>query len=77
VEATQQAEDGWVDEIKRTARLGERFFAECTPGYYNNEGKPQDGGGFFTDNYGAGSEVFFQILRDWRAKGDLAGLELR
>ena len=26
--------------------------------------------------YGGGPEEFFQILRDWRAKGDLRGLEL-
>ncbi len=26
--------------------------------------------------YGGGPEEFFQILRDWRAKGELQGLEL-
>ena len=39
-EATAEAEAGWVSLVEKTARAGERFFAECTPGYYNNEGKP-------------------------------------
>ena len=73
VEVTAEAEAQWVDTIVRLAGLGREFLESCTPGYYNNEGKPgersgQDG--FF----GAGSVVFFQILRDWRAAGSLAGL---
>ena len=49
--------------------------SRCTPGYYNNEGKPGERSvrnGF----YGAGSIAFFKVLEDWRADGDLAGLEL-
>jgi cyclohexanone monooxygenase len=76
VEVTAEAEAAWVDTVIRLAGLGREFLEACTPGYYNNEGKPgersgQDG--FF----GGGPVVFFQILRDWRASGDLAGLELR
>ena len=29
-----------------------------------------------TGFYGAGSPAFFKLLSDWRAAGDLAGLEL-
>ncbi|RIL08046.1 MAG: monooxygenase [Proteobacteria bacterium] len=75
VEVTAEAEAEWVDTIVRMARLGQQFLEECTPGYYNNEGKPNERSaqdGFF----GGGSPAFFQILRDWRAKGDLAGLAL-
>ncbi len=75
-EASEEAEADWVATIKRLARLGRRFFQECTPGYYNNEGKPKESGGFITDNYGGGAKEFFGILKEWRAKGDLHGLEL-
>ena len=75
VEVTAEAEAAWVDTVIRLAGLGREFLEACTPGYYNNEGKPgersgQDG--FF----GGGPVVFFQILRDWRAAGDLPGLAL-
>ena len=75
LEATAEAEAGWVGLVERTARAGERFFAECTPGYYNNEGKPAERS-IRNSSYGAGSIAFFKVLADWRDEGSLAGLEL-
>ena len=75
-EATAQAEAGWVSLVEKTARAGERFFAECTPGYYNNEGKPNRKASFISNVYGGGPMAFFQLLEDWRSSGDLAGLAL-
>jgi cyclohexanone monooxygenase len=75
VEASAPAEEEWVRTIISLARLGRKFFEECTPGYYNNEGKPGERNGQNAP-YGAGSEAFFKILRDWRDAGGLAGLEL-
>lgn len=77
VEVTPEAEQGWVDEIRDKARLGMRFFAECTPGYYNSEGQLTNPNGFFAGIYGAGPIRFFEILEAWREDGDLPGLELR
>ena len=74
-EASTQAEADWVATIIELAGLGRDFFEECTPGYYNNEGKPGERSGQ-NGFYGGGSEAFFQILRDWRAEGGLKGLEL-
>jgi cyclohexanone monooxygenase len=76
VEATAGGEQTWVDEMDSKARLGEKFRAECTPGYYNNEGKPGNPNGFFSGAYGAGPVRFFEILHEWRAAGDLEGCEL-
>ena len=76
VEPTSEAERAWVDTIVDKARLNESFLAECTPGYYNNEGKPSlraREGSF----YGGGSVEYFRLLADWRASGTLPGLELR
>jgi cyclohexanone monooxygenase len=78
VEATAEGEQAWVDEMKSKARLGEKFYAECTPGYYNNEGKPgQNPVGLFTSTYGGGPIKFFRILDEWRSTGRLEGLDLR
>jgi len=76
IEVSEAAEAEWVQTIISLARLGQTFLEECTPGYYNNEGKPGERSGQ-NGFYGAGSEAFFKLLRDWRAAGGLAGLELR
>ena len=48
-----------------------KFYTECTPGYYNNEGKVGAAGGFFSSLYGAGPIHFFQLLDEWRSTGEL------
>jgi cation diffusion facilitator CzcD-associated flavoprotein CzcO len=77
LEATLEGEQAYVDEVHSLARLGERFYRECTPGYYNSEGAEGNRAGFFSNMYGAGPLAFFELLRRWRDAGDLAGLELR
>ena len=76
IEASADAEAEWVATINRLAGMGEKFYAECTPGYYNNEGKGNGGNGFLAGQYGGGPVEFFKILDDWRAEGGLAGLEI-
>jgi cyclohexanone monooxygenase len=77
IEATVEAEDAWVAEIRRAATLGRRFYAECTPGYYNNEGKLGNPLGFFAGTYVEGPIKFFELLEAWRAEGDLEGVVLQ
>jgi cyclohexanone monooxygenase len=75
VEPTQEGQDGWVRLIASMQIAGSTFFESCTPGYYNNEGQPSARAaqnGF----YGGGSVAFIQLLENWRAAGDLSGLEL-
>ena len=76
LEPTPEAEDASVQEVRSLARMGLRYYAECTPGYYNSEGQAGNRQGFFSDMYGAGPLVFFEVLKAWREKGDLAGLAL-
>jgi cyclohexanone monooxygenase len=75
VEAGQDAVDAWVETIQSLALMREAFLKECTPGYYNNEGKPE---AMSTKNstYGAGPIAFVKVLEDWRAEGSMQGLEL-
>ena len=75
VEATKEAEDEWVEKIIGLSRFSESFQESCTPGYYNNEGKPnpksvQNGA------YGAGPVKFFEEMDAWREEGSLAGMKL-
>jgi cyclohexanone monooxygenase len=75
IEADADAEAAWVETIVSMSRMNQQFLESCTPGYYNNEGRPaersvKDG------SYGAGSVAFINVLEQWRAAGDLAGLEL-
>ncbi|HVE04084.1 MAG TPA: NAD(P)/FAD-dependent oxidoreductase [Rhizomicrobium sp.] len=75
VEAGQDAEDAWVQTIISSAIMRQKFQEECTPGYYNNEGKPSAlaaRNGF----YGHGPIAFAKLLEDWRGEGTLKGLEL-
>jgi len=77
LEPTPAGEEGYVQEVQRLARLGTRFYTECTPGYYNSEGKRGNKSGFFSDMYGAGPIRFFEVLDEWRGTGKLEGLALR
>jgi cation diffusion facilitator CzcD-associated flavoprotein CzcO len=75
VEVTQQGEAGWVQQCIDRARDTGDFLENCTPGYYNNEGRTGDRNaqnGF----YGGGSIEFFRLLGEWRTAGGLEGLAL-
>jgi len=74
VETSQEAEDAWVQTIVDLAQYNVKFLEACTPGYYNNEGRPADRT-VRNGSYGAGSPAFIRVLEQWRAAGDLAGLE--
>jgi cation diffusion facilitator CzcD-associated flavoprotein CzcO len=75
IETSQQAEDDWVQTIVDLSRMNLQFLESCTPGYYNNEGRPAERS-VRNGPYGAGSPAFIKLLEAWRASGDLAGLEL-
>ena len=77
IEATEEAEQAWVTEMRDKARLGIKFYSDCTPGYYNNEGKLGNPNGFFAGTYGAGPIAFFELLDEWRADGTMSGVEVR
>ena len=73
LEPTLQAETQWVNSLEVQDR---GVLANCTPGYYNNEGKPnpvsvQNGA------YGGGPTRFFKVVEAWREEGSMQGLELR
>jgi len=76
METSDEAEASWVRTIKESGFSAGSFQAECTPGYYNNEGQPGQGPGWFGGSYGGGAQDFFKLLREWRENGELRGLEV-
>ncbi|MEP1123188.1 MAG: NAD(P)/FAD-dependent oxidoreductase [Ilumatobacter sp.] len=76
VEVTEEAEQAWVDEIVATARNSAAFQETCTPGYYNNEGRPSQSAAQ-NGAYGRGAIAFFEILESWRTNGGFDGLDMR
>lgn len=75
VEVTPEAEAAWVDRCIEKAGAAADFFENCTPGYYNNEGKTTETSaqnGFYGG--GSGSVEFIGLLEEWRAAGDLPGM---
>ena len=75
IEAEPEAEAEWVQAILNTAIMRQKFFEECTPGYYNNEGQPS-AAAVRNGSYGGGPIAFVKILEAWRAEGGLQGLDL-
>ncbi len=78
VEVTKDAEEAWIQEIISQAGAGvTAFLEECTPGYYNREGTVGRGANMQNSGYAPGLNVFNALLKAWREKGDLEGMELR
>jgi len=75
VEVTEQAEQAWIDLLDGT---GTSIFGnlDCTPGYYNNEGKPMGRKERLgASGYPAGPIAYFSYIENWRSNGEFAGLE--
>ena len=78
VEPSKDGQDAWVATVRELAIDNSAFELSCTPGYYNNEGRggAVGNGSFLGDFYSPGFYAFDELIAEWRAKGDLDGLEL-
>jgi cation diffusion facilitator CzcD-associated flavoprotein CzcO len=77
VEVTEAAERAWIELIEGT---GSSFLGnqDCTPGYYNNEGRPVGRREKLNmSGYPQGPVAYFEYLERWRSSGDFEGLEFR
>ena len=77
VEVTEDDEQAWVALLEGSPQsfLGN---PDCTPGYYNNEGKPVGRRERLNaSGYPPGPVAYFQFIDRWRASGDFQGLEFR
>lgn len=62
VEPSIEAQEAWGRTIAEVAADNSTFLAECTPGYYNGEGRRTASGGA----YSPGSVAFHRLLAEWR-----------
>ena len=76
VEVTADAEEAWLDLLGSGAgrMLGS---PDCTPGYYNNEGRPPLPHQRLNVGYPHGAMAYFRYLDEWRRSGAFDGLEFR
>ncbi|MSR15448.1 MAG: NAD(P)/FAD-dependent oxidoreductase [Gammaproteobacteria bacterium] len=77
LEPTKQAEEDYLKLVMAPNGMTE-YLANCTPGYYNAEGNAKaNHEGFLQGHYPEGGLRFYEMLAEWRAKGDYAGLIVR
>ncbi|MEU5753074.1 NAD(P)/FAD-dependent oxidoreductase [Streptomyces sp. NPDC047829] len=63
IEPSREAEDAWLAVLAEGAPDHEWFHAECTPGYYNGEGRGRPNGPIA---YPHGAAAFHDLLERWR-----------
>jgi cation diffusion facilitator CzcD-associated flavoprotein CzcO len=69
IEPSKEAEAAWVQEVTGRNMAYQGFLKQCTPGYYNAEGKPESGGGLANDQFVGGVSEFNAIVDKWREDG--------
>lgn len=65
-DVTPHAEDRWMEVLQSKAMEDTTFLRECTPGYYNNEGR-NERDSIWLSNYGGGPFEYMDLLKDWIA----------
>lgn len=72
VQPSAKGEADWLATVKAFSGKGESFLKECTPGYYNAEGRPDVAK---YDLYMPGVNALRKLIQEWTAEGNLKGLE--
>ncbi|MEV1048292.1 NAD(P)/FAD-dependent oxidoreductase [Streptomyces sp. NPDC049916] len=65
IEPSPETEDAWIAVLAEGAPDHAWFHAECTPGYYNREGRGRPNG---PTAYPHGAVAFHELLDQWREK---------
>ncbi|MFE7812995.1 flavin-containing monooxygenase [Streptomyces sp. NPDC057433] len=63
LEPSRELEDAWLATLAKDAPDHEWFHADCTPGYYNREGRGRPNG---PTAYPHGAHAFHRLLEQWR-----------
>jgi cation diffusion facilitator CzcD-associated flavoprotein CzcO len=73
VDVISEAEDAWMEQLAPNPVMTS-FLADCTPGYYNNEGQGPSPHSLLV-GYQHGAPAFFRYIDQWRNSGDFKGLD--
>ena len=76
VEVSQKAQDDWVALLLTGPGRMMMGSADCTPGYYNNEGQAMGPGAKYNVGYPYGASAYFRYIDGWRKSGTFEGLEV-
>lgn len=76
IEPTPEAEAAWV-ELILTAQSSLIASADCTPGFWNNEGQGWSKEFRQAQGHPGGAQGFFEHIAKWRDAGDFKGLSFR
>ena len=75
IEVTAEAEEAWVQLMRTSPGLMIQS-PDCTPGYYNNEGRDAGLPARLAVGYPAGPTAYFKYLDEWRRSGRFEGLRI-
>ncbi|MFI9593706.1 flavin-containing monooxygenase [Nonomuraea sp. NPDC052265] len=77
IEVTEEAEDAWIELLLSGPGSILGASADCTPGYYNNEGRDPGRKGRLNIGHPQGAMAYFAYIDGWRTSGTFEGLEFR
>ncbi|MFI6174360.1 flavin-containing monooxygenase [Nonomuraea sp. NPDC051191] len=77
IEVTEEAEDAWIELLLSGPGSILGASADCTPGYYNNEGRDPGRKGRLNIGHPQGAMAYFAYIDGWRTSGAFEGLEFR
>jgi len=73
IEVTREAEDKWIELL--LTGVGRMIGGpDCTPGYYNNEGREPGPAAKLNVGHPAGAMAYFKYIDEWRRSGEFEGL---
>jgi cation diffusion facilitator CzcD-associated flavoprotein CzcO len=77
VESTKEAEDAWVELLLSGPGRMMAGALDCTPGYYNNEGRDPGPRARLNVGHPHGPAAYFAHIAKWRESGTFEGLDFR
>ncbi|PWY81898.1 FAD/NAD(P)-binding domain-containing protein [Aspergillus heteromorphus CBS 117.55] len=76
IQPTAEAEEEWGKHIETGRDMRLAFAQKCPPGYYNQEGRPEEIPARW-GVYPAGIVAWERVLKEWRDEGTMKGMEQR
>jgi cyclohexanone monooxygenase len=76
IEVSKEAEDRWVELLLTS--VGRMIGGpDCTPGYYNNEGREPGPAAKLNVGHPSGALAYFKYIDGWRSSGQFEGVQFR
>jgi cation diffusion facilitator CzcD-associated flavoprotein CzcO len=76
IEVTKEAEEHWIELL--LTGVGRMIGGpDCTPGYYNNEGREPGPAARLNVGHPSGAMAYFKYIDEWRQSGQFEGLQFR